>query len=301
MPESRRTSASSPPSHSPHKPMSAQILSGKEPAKALLTNLQPAIIKLNPKLVIVQVGNDARSTAYINQKLKACDAVGMRRELVQLKDKTSLDAILGLIQELNLDPDVSGCLVQMPLPGDLNKSASVVQRAIDPRKDVDGLHPFNQGSALLSKDLERLAPATPTGIIRLLEHYKIDVAGKHAVILGRSAIVGKPLSAMLLNRDATVTVCHSKTPGLSTITRLADLLFVAIGQPKFITADMVKPGAVIIDIGITQEEEGLTGDVDFASLKDIASAISPVPGGVGPMTVASLMANVVRAAEMRGE
>lgn len=279
--------------------MPATLLSGREPAKALLSQLQPAIVKLNPKLVIVQMGTDPRSTAYINQKLKACDAVGMRRELVQLKEKTSLESLLGLIQELNLDADVSGCLVQMPLPGDLHASALVVQRAIDPHKDVDGLHPFNQGSTLLSQESERLTPGTPTGIIRLLEHYGIPVAGKHAVILGRSAIVGKPLAAMLLNRDATVTVCHSKTANLQAITRMADLLLVAIGQPKFLTADMVKPGAVVVDIGITQEEDGLTGDVDAVEVSKIASAITPVPGGVGPMTVASLLRNVVKAKEMQ--
>ncbi len=279
--------------------MPAQIFSGTEPAKAMLTALQEQIARLNPKLVIVQVGDDARSAAYIRRKLQACDAVGLRREHVKLSRRTSAESLLGLLQELNLDPDVTGILVQMPLPDALSAQAALVQRAIDPRKDVDGLHPYNQGSLLLSRESERLTSATPTGILRLLEHYAIDVAGKHAVVVGRSAIVGKPLAAMLLNRDATVTVCHSKTPDLASITKQADLLFVAMGKPKFVTADMVKKGAVVIDVGITQEEEGLTGDVDSDAVSQVASAITPVPGGVGPMTVACLLANVVRAKEMQ--
>ncbi|MFA7682025.1 MAG: bifunctional 5,10-methylenetetrahydrofolate dehydrogenase/5,10-methenyltetrahydrofolate cyclohydrolase, partial [Candidatus Peribacteraceae bacterium] len=201
------------------------------------------------------------------------------------------------VDELNADADVSGFIVQLPLPAHLEKYVPQVIRAIDPHKDVDGFHAYNLGKMFLSKEFEHLPPATPSGIIALLEHYAIPVEGKHAVIVGRSNTVGKPIAIMLLNRSATVTVCHRHTQDLPFFTKQADILIVAVGKHNLITADMVKPGAVVIDVGMNRTEEGLKGDVDFEAVKEIASAITPVPGGVGPMTVASLIQNCVRAKE----
>ena len=269
--------------------MSARILYGKPPADALLSDLKTDIQTLNPKLVIIQVGDDPASTSYISQKMKSCAAVGLRYEHRHLLETTTLATLLALIEELNFDDDTTGFIIQLPLPPHLHSHVPVILRAIDPRKDVDGFGAYNLGKLLLSKDFEHLPPATPSGVITLLSYYTIDPAGTHAVVVGRSNIVGKPLSLMLLNRDATVTVCHSRSPHLSSITRQADLLFSAVGKAKLITADMVKPGAVVIDIGISRTNEGLKGDVDFDQVRDVASAITPVPGGVGPLTVACLL------------
>jgi methylenetetrahydrofolate dehydrogenase (NADP+)/methenyltetrahydrofolate cyclohydrolase len=275
----------------------ALLLSGREAAAKILGDLKPKIAQLNPKLVVVQVGDDPGSSSYIKQKIKSCTEVGMRSEHRHLNADTSLSELLKLVAELNTDSDVTGFIVQLPLPEHLQGHVPEIIRAIDPKKDVDGFGAYNLGKMFLSTEFEHLPPATPAGIIMLLEHYKISVAGKHAVIVGRSNIVGKPLSVMLLNRDATVTVCHSKTRGLTAITRQADILIAAIGKPKFITKDMVKPEAVVIDVGTSRVDGKLTGDVDFDAVEKIASAITPVPGGVGPMTVASLIKNCVQAKE----
>ena len=272
--------------------MSAQILSGREAADALLAKLKPEVKKLDPKLVIVQVGDHPASASYIKQKLKSCDAVGMRHEHMHLDAKISLDKLMQTIDKLNTDADVTGFIVQLPLPKHLEASVPQIIKAIDPKKDVDGFGAYNLGKTFLSVDFEHLPPATPAGVIELLSYYKIPIEGKHAVIVGRSNIVGKPLAVMLLNRGATITVCHSRTKDLTSITKQADILCAAV-----ITKDMVKPGAVIIDIGVSRDEEGLKGDVDFEAVQEIASAITPVPGGVGPMTVASLIRNCVRAKE----
>lgn len=277
--------------------MSATILTGKEPADALLEGLKPLVKKLNPKLVIVQAGENAGSEAYIRAKLKACERIGMRAEHRHLPDSVTKKEMLALIEELNSDADVSGFIMQTPLPEHLWKDSPVLFRSIDPKKDVDGFTAYNLGKLFLSKEFEHLPPATPAGIITLLEYYKIPVTRKHVVIVGRSNIVGKPLAMMLLHRDATVTVCHSKTKNLASITREADILIAATGKDNLITADMVKKGAVVIDVGITRTDAGLTGDVDFINVKEVVAAITPVPGGVGPMTVASLLRNVVRAKE----
>jgi methylenetetrahydrofolate dehydrogenase (NADP+)/methenyltetrahydrofolate cyclohydrolase len=277
--------------------MTAQLLSGRDASAALLETLKEQVQKLDPKLVVVQVGNDPASQSYIKQKMKSCEKVGMRSEHKHLPEETSLDNLLQEVHALNADADVTGFIVQLPLPAHLQPHVPEVIRAIHPSKDVDGFGAYNLGKLLLSREFEHLPPATPAGIIALLEHYNIDPAGKNAVVVGRSNIVGKPLALMLLNRDATVSICHSKTPDLAALTRQADLLIAAVGRPKMITADMVKEGAVVIDVGINRTEDGLVGDVDFAAVEEKASAITPVPGGVGPMTVAGLIRNCVRAKE----
>jgi methylenetetrahydrofolate dehydrogenase (NADP+) / methenyltetrahydrofolate cyclohydrolase len=278
--------------------MSAKLLSGTDAAKALLDDLKPKIKELNPKLVIVQVGTEAASDSYIKRKIKTCEEVGLDAGHVQLPFETLFEALHEKIEELNSDPNVTGFIVQLPLPPHLTQMLPIILRSIDPRKDVDGFTAYNLGKTFLSTEFENLPPATPAGIITLLEHYDIPIAGKHVVIVGRSNIVGKPLAVMMLNRDATITICHRHTADLKEQTLQADILVSAVGHPGLITADMVKKGATVIDVGVSRTDEGeLKGDVDFDAVKDIASAITPVPGGVGPMTVASLIRNVVRAKE----
>ena len=277
--------------------MTARILSGREAADHLLEKLQSQIAELNPKLVVVQVGEDPASASYIKQKMKSCEKVSMRSEHRHLPSDILLEDLLGTIQELNADDDVTGFIVQLPLPDHLQEHVPLIIRSIDPRKDVDGFGAYNLGKLLLSKDFEHLPPATPSGIIALLEYYDIDVNGRHAVIVGRSNIVGKPIALMLLNRNATVTICHSRTHDLPSITSQADLLIAAVGKPKMISAEMVKDGAIVIDVGINRTDEGLVGDTDFSALVEKVSAITPVPGGIGPMTVVSLLRNCVHAKE----
>lgn len=280
--------------------MIAKILNGDIVAKKLLTSLRRAIKKLDPKLVIVQVGRDPASTSYIKKKMQSCKDVSMRCEHLHLQKSTKADELFALIHRLNADDDVSGFIIQMPLPPHLQNVQPQLFRAIDPHKDVDGFTAYNLGKMFLAMEFEHLPPATPAGIITLLEYYKIKVAGKHVVVVGHSNLVGKPLAVMLLNRLATVTVCHHKTKNLSMHTREADILISAVGKPGLIAVDMVKKGAVVIDVGLTKTKRGLRGDVDPA-VKKIASAMTPVPGGVGPMTVASLIRNCVRAKERQME
>ncbi len=281
--------------------MSAIILSGRECAEHLLQTLKPKVAELDPKLVVVQVGDDPASASYIRQKTRACEEVVMRYEHRHLLANTTCEELLRIIDELNHDHDVSGFIVQLPLPHHLEGHLPAIIRAIDPRKDVDGFGAYNLGKMFLSKEFEHLPPATPAGIVELLRYYKAEIAGRHAVIVGRSNIVGKPLAIMLLHRDATVTICHSKTQNLPSITKQADILVAAVGKAKMIRSDMVKPGAVVIDVGVNRTDEGLCGDVDFEAVKNIASALTPVPGGVGPMTVASLIRNCVSAKERQVE
>ncbi len=282
--------------------MTAISLTGKEVADAMFKELIPLVKKLNPKLVIVQVGDNPASESYIKQKLKSCEAVKMRSAHMHLKADITKEELLNMIEKLNSDPDVTGFIVQLPLPDHLQSFVPKIIRAIEPKKDVDGFTAYNIGKTLLSKEFEHLPPATPSGIIALLEHYGYgDVEGKEVVIVNHSNVVGKPLAVMLLNRNATVTVCHASTKDLASHTRRADILVSAVGKAKLITADMVKKGAVVIDVGITRTKEGLSGDVDFENVKEIASAITPVPGGVGPLTVASLIRNTVRAKQRQIE
>jgi methylenetetrahydrofolate dehydrogenase (NADP+)/methenyltetrahydrofolate cyclohydrolase len=277
--------------------MTARLLTGKEVATSLLEALRAKVDALDPKLTVVQVGEDPASESYIRQKLKSCELVGMRHEHIHLKDTISIEELMNLISDLNDDADVSGFIVQLPLPGPLQQYVPEVTRAINPKKDVDGFGAYNLGKMFLGPEFEDLPPATPAGVIEMLKFYQIPIEGKHAVVIGRSNIVGKPLAMMLLNRGATVTVCHSKTPDLKAMTLQADILCCAVGKPKMVTADMVKPGAVVVDIGVSRIDGKLQGDADFEAVKEVASAITPVPGGVGPLTVSSLIRNCVRAKE----
>ena len=278
-----------------------RLLDGREVSRSLLSELKERVSRLKeagvfPKLVVILVGKDPASQVYVRNKAKACEKVGILSETVKMDENVSEAELLKKIEELNLDESVSGLIVQVPLPRHINPA--LVIRAIAPDKDADGFHAYNLGKMFLSPDFERLPPATPKGIVALLDYYDTDYQGKEVVVLGRSNTVGKPVATMLLNRNATVTVCHSRTKDVAAHARRADILIAAVGKKHFVTADMVKEGASIVDVGIHRNEDGsLSGDVDFKALQGKAGAISPVPGGVGPMTVASLLQNTVTAAE----
>jgi len=248
---------------------------------------------VKPGLAVVLVGDDPASQVYVRQKEKACNEVGFASFMRYLPASTDERELLDLIDGLNSDPAVHGILVQLPLPKHIDKDR--VAEAIGPEKDVDGFHPMNVGRLTLG--IETMEPCTPKGIVYLLEHYGIDIEGKRAVVVGRSNIVGKPVSLLLLSRNATVTVCHSRTKDLAGVTRQADILVAATGKPKMIDSSMVKGGAVVVDVGITRTQSGLIGDVDFDAVKEVASYITPVPGGIGPMTIAMLLLNALKAAE----
>lgn len=275
--------------------MPAQLLSGKEPADAILESLKDDVEKLDPKLVIVQVGSDPASDSYIRKKMESCERIGLRSEHRKLPEKTSKEEMIALVHELNEDPDVTGYIIQLPLSKELMKHTPQIFREIDPYKDVDGFTAYNLGKMFISTEFEHLPPATPAGIIALLDYYKIDVKGKHAVVVGHSNIVGKPLSVMLLNRGATVTVCHENTTDLPGHTKRADILVSAVGKAGLITKDMIKKDSVLIDVGMNWQGTSVVGDIDAGA--DMASGITPVPGGVGPMTVACLLRNCVTAAK----
>lgn len=241
-------------------------------------------------LAVIQVGNDPASSVYVNNKKKACAYIGIDSESYEYPDTISQQELLQKIEELNRDPHVRGILVQLPLPSHLDESAVI--QAIVPGKDVDGFHPMNVGALTIGQ--KGFVSCTPAGIIALLERSNIPVEGRHCVVIGRSNIVGKPMALLMLQKNATVTIAHSKTKNLKELTRTADILIVAVGRPKMITADYVKEGAVVIDVGIHRMENGkLCGDVNYEEVEPIASAITPVPGGVGPMTIAMLMHNCV--------
>lgn len=281
--------------------MSARILSGTDLAQSILASLKPRVKELDPKLVIVQVGNDPASDSYIRKKLQSCEDIGMRHEHLHFPESVTFDELMKTIRALNADDDVTGYIVQLPLPSLLQENEPLLFREIDPYKDIDGFTAYNLGKMFISSDFEHLPPATPAGIITLLEHYGIAIEGQCAVIVGASNIVGKPLATMLLNRNATVIQCHKFTEDLASYTRQGDIVISAVGKANLITADMIKPGATVIDVGMNRVGDTLVGDVDFESVKNIASAITPVPGGVGPMTVASLLRNCVRAKERQQE
>lgn len=240
-----------------------------------------------PGLAVIQVGDDPASTIYVRNKKKDCDEAGIRSFEHRLNDNTTEEELLNLIKQLNKSPDIHGILCQLPIPPHIREH--VILEAIHPDKDVDGFHPYNVGKLMIGKSL--LLPCTPAGIIELLERSKVKIEGTKAVILGRSNIVGKPLAIMLLQKNATVTICHSKTKNLKDITKQADILVAAIGSPKFVKEDMVKKDAIVIDVGINRIDKKLVGDVDFEKVSQKASLITPVPGGIGPMTRALLMKN----------
>jgi methylenetetrahydrofolate dehydrogenase (NADP+)/methenyltetrahydrofolate cyclohydrolase len=277
----------------------ADILDGKALAQKLQTDLAQQIAKIkaaggrSPGLAVLMAGDNPASAAYVRNKERACEKLGMVSLGKHFPADTTQAELSQVIDELNHDDRVDGILVQLPLPDHLDSVALLNQ--IHPDKDADGLHPMNLGR--LVRGEVGLQSCTPAGVMKLLEEYHIDPRGKHAVVIGRSILVGKPLGLMLLAQDATVTMAHSRTPDLPAVARSADILVAAVGRPNLITADMVKPGAAVIDVGINRiTDDGggrLVGDVDFASVKDVASWITPVPGGVGPMTVTMLMANTV--------
>lgn len=281
--------------------MSAQILDGKALAAEIRSEVKTQVAALAEKgvstaLAVILVGNDSASQVYVRNKIKACADTGIRSLEFRMPAETTQQQLLAKIAELNADENVDGILVQLPLPKQIN--ADAVISAIAPAKDVDGFHVANAGALVTGK--QGFVPCTPFGVMRLIEKSGVNPRGKSAVIVGRSNIVGKPMALLLLAADATVTVAHSRTPDLSAVTRNADILVAAVGRAKLIKADMVKPGAVVIDVGMNRDETGkLCGDVDFAEVKEIAGSITPVPGGVGPMTIAMLMQNTVLAAQMR--
>ena len=248
-----------------------------------------------PHLAAVLIGDDPASAVYVRNKQKACEKAGLKSSLHRLAAKTTESQLLQLVERLNTDSTVHGILVQLPLPKDIREQ--VILDAVSPHKDVDCFHPHNVG--LLVQGRPRFLPCTPAGCQRLLVEYNVPTAGAHAVVLGRSEIVGKPMALMLVQRgaDATVTICHSRTRDLVSIVRQADIVIAAIGRPRFVTADMLKPGAAVIDVGINREGDKLVGDVDFDAVQHVASAITPVPGGVGPMTIAMLLRNTLTAAQ----
>ena len=277
----------------------ARIIDGKELAKKIRLGLKEDVAKLkksgiNPKLAVIMVGDDKASKVYVKNKSKACEEIGIDYEEFLMDESTSMEELLELIENLNNRKDIHGILLQSPIPKhlDINKAFN----KIDFRKDVDGFNPINVGK--LSIGEECFISCTPFGVVKMLEEYDIQTEGKNVVIIGRSNIVGKPLIQCMLKKNATVTVCHSRTKDLKNIVSRADIVIAALGKAKFVTQDMVKDGAVIIDVGINRTEDGkLVGDVDFENVEKKASYITPVPGGVGPMTIAMLMTNVVKAAK----
>lgn len=278
--------------------MAAKLLDGNIASQAWRAELEEALKSFPspPKLALVRVGNDVPSGIYVKKKIEMCEKLGILSQLIHLPQDISQAELLSSISLLNADKSVSGILVQLPLPKHID--AFAVQKSIHPFKDVDGLGPKNMGYLLMG--CPRFVAATPAGIMRLLRHYGLDVAGKHCVVVGRSNIVGKPLSILLLSSNATVTIAHSKTSNLGSITKQADFLFVAAGQARLIKKGMVKKGAVVVDVGINREKGGkICGDVDFDPVSKIASYITPVPGGVGPMTIMSLMANTILAYKLQ--
>jgi methylenetetrahydrofolate dehydrogenase (NADP+)/methenyltetrahydrofolate cyclohydrolase len=283
--------------------MSVRILEGKVFAAQIKQSVKVEVEKIkatqrmNHGLAVIIVGENPASKVYVANKHKACEELGIYSEVISLPESISKEELLTQIISLNENPAIHGILLQLPLPEALKNEEAELLKAIHPDKDVDGFHPVNVGKLAIGQ--EHLVPCTPAGCIKMLELANVEIAGKHAVIIGRSNIVGKPMANLLLARHATVTICHSRTADLPSITRQADILIVAIGKAHFVTADMVKPGAVVIDVGINRlPDKKLVGDVDFEQVKEVAGAITPVPGGVGLLTIAMLLSNTVKAAAL---
>lgn len=279
----------------------AKIIDGKAVSQFVKDEVKKEVSALGEKgvsvgLAVIIVGNDPASRTYVNNKKKACEATGIISEEYALPEDTTMDELLALIKELNAKKSINGILCQLPLPKHLNEKAVIEN--IDPIKDVDAFHAVNTGHIMIG-DYSFL-PCTPAGIMEMLKYYNIEIEGKECVVIGRSNIVGKPMAMLLLQKNGTVTICHSRTKNLKEVTSRADILVAAVGIPYFVTADMVKDGAVVIDVGMDRNKEGkLCGDVDFAEVEKKASYITPVPGGVGPMTIATLMKNTVTAAKIQ--
>ncbi len=276
-----------------------RILDGKKTAQKVKDALKERVEQLKkdgltPGLAVIIVGNDSASRVYVNNKKKACEYVGIHSEEYALPEETTQDELIALVKKLNEKKDIHGILCQLPLPKHINEEAVI--NAIDPQKDVDAFHPINVGKIMIGNF--DFLPCTPAGVMELIDESGIDLTGKHCVVVGRSNIVGKPQAMLLLHRNATVTICHSKTENLSQVCQTADVLVVAVGRAKMVDESYIKEGAVVIDVGMDRDENGkLCGDVDFDSACKKAGYITPVPGGVGPMTIATLMKNAVTAAE----
>lgn len=280
--------------------LNGKILSDKikDDLSMTIANLRDINAVSNITLAVIQVGDDAASSVYIKNKSKACEYVGIDSIVYHANEDVTEEEVIELIEKLNNSDEITGILLQLPLPEHLD--AQKILPYIDPMKDVDGFHAYNMGNLMIGND--SLIPCTPQGIMEILDYYDIDVEGKECVVVGRSNIVGKPMAMLLLEADGTVTICHSKTKNLKEICKRADILVCAIGKPKFFNREYVKEGAVVIDVGIHRMDDGsLCGDVDFDDVRDIVSAITPVPNGCGKTTVMSLMRNVVKAMEMRKE
>ncbi|MBQ3514979.1 MAG: bifunctional methylenetetrahydrofolate dehydrogenase/methenyltetrahydrofolate cyclohydrolase FolD [Lachnospiraceae bacterium] len=279
----------------------AKLIDGKQISKEIKDELKELVAKkkeegMEATLAVIQVGNDPASSVYVGNKKKACEYIGIRSLAYELPEETTQEELVELVEKLNKDDSVHGILVQLPLPKHMCEDDII--KTIAPEKDVDGFHPQSVGA--LSIGQKGFVSCTPAGVIQLLKRSGIEIEGKECVVLGRSNIVGKPMALLLLRENGTVTICHSKTKDLKEVTKRADILIVAVGRPKMVTADYVKEGAVVIDVGIHRmENQKLCGDVDFDSVEPVASYITPVPGGVGPMTIAMLMNNCVEAANMK--
>lgn len=275
----------------------AMLIDGKLISQTIKDELKDKVVELkkqgiNKCLAVIQVGNDPASSVYVRNKKKGCEYIGIDSLSYELPEETTQDELIKLVEELNNNDKVSGILVQLPLPKHIDEDAVI--KAISPLKDVDGFHPQSVGALCIGQ--KGFVSCTPAGIIQLLKRSNIDIAGKECVVLGRSNIVGKPMSILMLRENATVTIAHSKTKNLKEVCQRADILIVAIGKPKFVNSEYVKDGAVVIDVGINRDENGkLCGDVDFADVESKCSAITPVPGGVGPMTIAMLLNNCIEA------
>ncbi|MBQ3299275.1 MAG: bifunctional methylenetetrahydrofolate dehydrogenase/methenyltetrahydrofolate cyclohydrolase FolD [Ruminococcus sp.] len=279
-----------------------QIIDGKKVSAEVKERVRQQTLQLKndynitPGLAVVIVGDDPASRVYVNNKKKACEVVGFKSEEYALPAGTTQEELLGLVKTLNTKEDINGILVQLPLPKHLDDKAVI--EAIDPKKDVDAFHAVNVGKIMLGE--YDFLPCTPAGVMEMLHSYDIPVEGKECVVIGRSNIVGKPMGMLLLHENGTVTICHSRTKNLAEVCRRADILVAAVGIPKFVKADMVKEGAVVIDVGMDRDENGkLCGDVDFENVKDKCSFITPVPGGVGPMTISTLMKNTLKACKLQ--
>ncbi len=276
------------------------IIDGKKISTEIKDELKDQVAKLKAEgievtLAVVKVGEDPASAVYVRNKEKACEYIGINSKKIEVPEETTEEELLKLVDDLNTDPAINGILVQLPLPKHIDENKILL--AIDPIKDVDGFHPVNVGKMVIGE--ESFLPCTPAGIIEMIKRSGLDIEGKECVIIGRSNIVGKPMAILMLRENATVTVTHSRTKDLPEVCKRADIIVAALGKAKFVTKDFVKEGAIIIDVGMDRDEDGkLCGDVDFDEVKDIASAITPVPGGVGPMTVTMLLVNCLRSVEL---